>query len=257
MEPDRAAAASWTADWTAEAYERGRPDYAASAVDFALAPVRDRPGLRVLDLGAGTGKLTRLFTDRGIDTVAVEPADGMRAVLAWAVRAAAVLPGSAEAIPLPDGSVDVVAAGQAFHWFDRAVALPEIARVLRPGGLLALFYNARDDAVAWVRALSELIDETGDHASVTRDIEPPDLGPLFGSGETFRTTHEQPLDARALVDLVASRSYAIRMAPAERAELLGRVAELSRTHPALVGRQHFSMPYVTTAVRYLRLTPRR
>jgi SAM-dependent methyltransferase len=257
MEPDRAAATSWTADWTAEAYERGRPDYAGAAVDFALAPIRDRPGLRVLDLGAGTGKLTRLFTDRGIDTVAVEPADGMRAVLARVVRAAAALPGTAEAIPLPDASVDLVAAGQAFHWFDRAVALPEIARVLRPGGLLALFYNARDDAVAWVRTLSELIGETGDHGSVTRDFEPPDLGPLFGPGEVFRTAHEQPLDARSLVDLVASRSYAIRMAPAERAKLLDQVAELARTHPALVGRQHFSMPYVTTAERHPRLTPRR
>ena len=130
-----------------------------------LAPVRGRPGLRALDLGAGTGKLTRLLTDRGVDSVAVEPAAGMREVLARVVPAAAVLPGSAEAIPLPDASVDLVVAGQAFHWFDRAVALPEIARVLRPGGVLGIFYNARDGAVAWVRALSEIIGETGDHAA--------------------------------------------------------------------------------------------
>ena len=249
MGPDRPAAASWTATGTAETYERGRPDYAGSAVDFVLAPVRDRPGLRALDLGAGTGKLTRLLTGRGVDTVAVEPAGGMREVLARAVPAAAVLPGSAEAIPVPDSSVDLVVAGQAFHWFDRAVALPEIARVLRPGGVLGIFYNARDDAVAWVRALSELIGETGDHASVTAQYMPPDLGPLFGPAELHRTTHEQPLDARSLVDLVASRSYAIRLAPAERERLLAGVAELARTHSALVGRQHFSMPYVTTVER--------
>ncbi len=250
MGPDRVAAASWTAETIAETYERGRPDYAGSAVDYVLAPVRGRPGLRALDLGAGTGKLTRLLTDRGVDSVAVEPAAGMREVLARVVPAAAVLPGSAEAIPLPDASVDLVVAGQAFHWFDRAVALPEIARVLRPGGVLGIFYNARDDAVAWVRALSEIIGETGDHASETRDYLPPDLGPLFGPAELHRTTHEQPLDAGSLVDLVSSRSYAIRMPAGERDQLLARVAELARTHPALVGRQYFSMPYVTTVERY-------
>lgn len=235
---------------TAEVYERGRPDYAGSAVDFVLAPVRDRPGLRALDLGAGTGKLTRLLTGRGVDTVAVEPAAGMREVLARLVPAAAVLPGSAEAIPLPDGSVDVVVAGQAFHWFERDVALPEIVRVLRPGGVLGIFYNARDDRVAWVRALSEILGETADHASATRDDRPPDLGPWFGPAEVHRTSHEQPLDARSLVDLVGSRSYSILMAPAEREQLLGQVAELARSHPALVGRQHFAMPYVATAERH-------
>ncbi|HEU4347237.1 MAG TPA: methyltransferase domain-containing protein [Actinoplanes sp.] len=250
MGPDRVAAASWTATGTAETYERGRPDYAASAVDFILAPLRGRPGLRALDLGAGTGKLTRLFTDRGVDTVAVEPAGGMREVLARAVPAAAVLPGSAEAIPVPDSSLDLVVAGQAFHWFDRELALPEIARVLRPGGVLGILYNARDDRVAWVRALSELIGETADHASVTAHYVPPDLGPLFGPAELHRTPHEQPMDAGLLVDMVASRSYAIGMAPADRDRLLAQVAELARTHPALVGRQHFSMPYVTTAERH-------
>jgi len=143
-----------------------------------------------------------------------------------------------------------VVAGQAFHWFDRAAALAEIARVLRPGGVLGIFYNARDDTVAWVRALSEIIGETGDHASVTRDYQPPDLGPAFEPAEVLRTEHEQPLDAPSLVDLVASRSYAIAMPPAERVQLLDRVAELARTHPALVGRQHFSMPYVTTVERH-------
>ncbi len=254
MGVDRAAAASWVAGTTAETYERGRPDYAGSAVEFVLAPVRDRPGLRALDLGAGTGKLTRQLTGRGVDTVAVEPAGGMREVLARVVPAAAVLPGSAEAIPLPDSSVDVVVAGQAFHWFERDVALAEIVRVLRPGGVLGIFYNARDDAVAWVRALSEIIGETADHASVTIDYRPPDLGPWFGPAEVHRTRHDQPLDAGALVDLVGSRSYSILMPPAEREQLLARVAELARAHPALVGRQHFSMPYVTTAERH-RLAP--
>lgn len=250
MEPSESRRTSWTAAEAAEVYERGRPGYAQETVDFALAPVRDAPGRRALDLGAGTGKLTRQLLARGVQTVAVEPAEGMRAALARAVPAAAVLAGSAEALPLPDDSIDLVVAGQAFHWFDRERALPEIARVLRPGGQLALFYNARQDAVGWVRALSGIIGETGDHASVARDLEPMDLGSLFTPAEVLRAEHDQPLDAAGLHDLVGSRSYVIRLEPAAREALLGRVAELVRTHPALVGRQHFWMPYVTTCERY-------
>jgi SAM-dependent methyltransferase len=240
---------SWSAAEDALAYDRGRPAYAGPAVDFALEPVRDRPGLRALDLGAGTGKLTRQLLDRGVDTVAVEPSDAMRRVLAYRCRTATVLAGAAEAIPLPDASVDLVVAGQAFHWFDRERALPEIARVLRPGGLLALFYNARDDAVRWVAALSEIISETADHVSETRELRPPEL-PLFEPDGRTRAPHEQELDAGGLVDLVASRSYAILLPADERAAMLRRVLELTRTHPELVGRQHFAMPYVTTCERY-------
>jgi SAM-dependent methyltransferase len=240
---------SWSAAEDALVYDRGRPSYAERAVDFALDPVRDRPGLRVLDLGAGTGKLTRQLLDRGVDTVAVEPSDAMRRVLAHRCRTATVLAGAAERIPLPDASTDLVVAAQAFHWFDRDAAVPEIARVLRPAGLLALFYNARDDAVRWVTALSEIISETADQVSETKGRQQLDL-PLFEQAGALRAAHEQELDAAGLVDLVASRSYAIVMPPAERATMLLRVLELTRTHPELVGRQHFAMPYVTTCERY-------
>jgi SAM-dependent methyltransferase len=241
---------AWAAPESALVYDRGRPDYADAAVDFALAPVRNRPGLRALDLGAGTGKLTGKLTERGVDTVAVEPSVGMRKVLTHRCRKATVLAGSAEEIALPDDSVDVVVAGQAFHWFDRDRALPEVARVLRPGGVLGLLYNARDDAVAWVRALSEIIRETGDHATVTRNLPQMDLLPLFEAAGQVHEPHEQELDAAGLLDLVGSRSYVIRMAPRERAALLDRVLGLTRTHPELVGRQHFAVPYVTTCLRY-------
>lgn len=250
MELDESRRTAWSAADAAEVYERGRPGYAEATVDWALEPVRDRPDLRAMDLGAGTGQLTRALLARGVDTVPVEPAEGMRRRLVRAVRSATVLAGSAEQLPLPDGSVDLVAVGQAFHWFDRAPALAEIARVLRPGGVLAIFYNTREDAVAWVRALSDLIGEKEDHASLERGREPQDLGPPFGSPEVFRAGHQQPLDAGALADLVRSRSYVIRMEPAERAALLDRVAELTRTHPQLVGRQHFAMPYLTSCQRY-------
>ena len=245
---------AWAEVEIAAGYDRGRPGYPADGVEFALEPLPDRSAVRALDLGAGTGKLTAALVDAGLDTVAVEPAAGMLRVLRHVVPRARVVPGSAEDLPVPDGSADLVTAGQAFHWFDRDRALPEIARVLRPGGVLALFYNSRDDAVAWVRALSELVGpaEEADHVSVTSRLEPADLLPWFGFDARRRFRYEQELDAARLVDLIASRSYVIRRPEADRAALLDQVAALARTHPELVGRQHFSMPYVTTVLRYRR-----
>ena len=184
-----------------------------------------------------------------MDTVAVEPSAAMRAMLVHRCREATVLAGSAEDVALPDATVDLVVAGQAFHWFDRDRAVPEIRRVLRPGGILALLYNARQDAVRWVGALSRIISGTGDHVGETEHHEPPDLPGLEPAG-SLRAPHEQELDADGLVDLVGSRSYAILLPPDERAAMLARVRALTRTHPELVGRQHFAMPYVTTVERY-------
>ena len=248
MPLDPARATAWSSPEVAAVYERGRPRYAEAAVDWLLAPVRTRPGLRVLDLGAGTGKLTRHFVARGIDTVAVEPLDAMRAVLAEVVPTATVLAGSAEEVPLPDDSVDVVVAGQAFQWFDQEPAVREIARVLRAGGVVGLFWNLRDDRVAWVPALSGIMQDNEDHAS-GEPPPPPDLGPALGPAHGELFGHEQELDEPGLLDLVGSRSYVIQMAPAERAEVLDRVAELARTHPELAGQATFWMPYVTRVYR--------
>jgi SAM-dependent methyltransferase len=218
-------------------------------VAFAVAPLRDRADLRALDVGAGTGKLTSALCAAGVATVAVEPAPGMLKVLKHTVSRAQVLAGSAEQLPLPDASVDLVTVGQALHWFDLSKALPEMARVLRPGGRLALFYNSRDDAVAWVAALRDLVGDHADHAGAHQEDRAEVLGP-FVPEQLGRFRHQQELDADQLTDLVASRSYVIRMDPAARAELLGRVRKLALTHPALVGRQHFYLPYVTTVARY-------
>src|SRR5438309_10845552 len=122
----------------AGAYAEHRPDYAPAAVRWALEPA---PGPRVLDLGAGTGKLTATLVALGADVIAVEPDPAMLSELRRALPAVRALPGSAEAIPLPDACVDAVLAGNAMHWFDMAVAGPEIARVLAPGGILASLWN--------------------------------------------------------------------------------------------------------------------
>ena len=240
---------AWTGAEVAAGYDRGRPGYPAEAVEFALAPLRGRPDLRAADVGAGTGKLTAVLCAAGVPTVAVEPAPGMRKVLKHLVSRAQVLAGSAEELPLPDASVDLVAVGQAFHWFEEDRALPELARVLRPGGRLALFYNSRDDAVPWVRALADLVGDHADHASAHRAEAPGPMGP-FEPEDLRWFTYQQELDASGLVELVGSRSYVIRLPEPERAALLARLAELARTHPALVGRQHFYLPYRSSVQRY-------
>jgi SAM-dependent methyltransferase len=222
----------------AQKYERGRPPYPAAAVDWLL-PDGAR---RVLDLGAGTGKLTRELSVRGLDVTAVDPSDGMLAELGRVLPGVPALPGTAEAIPLEDRSVDTVLVAQAWHWVDPARAVPEIARVLTPGGRLGLIWNLRDGREDWVRRLGQILVSP----EMRRD---PDVGAPFGPVETrdFPWTHRITPDQ--LLDLVASRSYVILLPPDERAGLLGQVRQLMATHPALVGRTMFDLPYVTQCAR--------
>ena len=139
----------------AAAYAEHRPDYAEAAVRWALEPVGDRRPVRVADIGAGTGKLTAALVGLGADVTAVEPDPQMLAELQRAMPEVRSAPGSAEEIPLPDASVDAVLAGQAMHWFDIDRAMPEIARVLTPGGVFAGLWNVDDDRVGWVAELAE------------------------------------------------------------------------------------------------------
>jgi SAM-dependent methyltransferase len=219
----------------ADAYERGRPPYPAQALDWLL------PGgePRVLDLGAGTGKLSRQIAERGLDVVAVEPSEGMLAELRRVLPGVPAHPGSAERIPLPDASVDVVLVAQAWHWVDPERALPEIARVLTPGGRLGLLWNVRDERADWVRRLGAIIGSAATDRS-------PRLNAPFET-TTFDWTHTVP--AGALLDLVASRSRIILMPADERAAVLAQVRQLAATHPALLGRESYQLPYVTECVR--------
>jgi SAM-dependent methyltransferase len=214
----------------ADDYELGRPGYPEAALHACLPA----GATRVLDLGAGTGKLTRELLRLGLDVVAVEPLADMRARIP---TAATVLDGAAEAIPLADASVDAVVAGQAFHWFEREHALAEIRRVLRPGGHLGLLWNLLDDRVPWVAAVADAFG--AEDRATAPDPEEPYFGPAdgFTAPEPARFAHRQELDADGLVANVASRSPVIIMPPAERAELLRRVREL-----APPGR--FALPYV-------------
>ena len=204
----------------AGAYERARPGYPEEAVRW-LAGAQP---LDVVDLGAGTGKLTRALIALGHRVVAVEPLDEMRAELEVALPGARALAGSAEAIPLPDASTDVVTSAQAFHWFDHDAALPEIARVLRPDGRLALVWNSRDDRDPWMARLSAIIgNETVHDWEVIPVIEE---GGYFGNVENAQFSLEQHLDRNGLLDLVLSRSYLAKLPPPEREPVLDAVGAL-------------------------------
>lgn len=223
-------------------YERARPGYPDEAVDWLL-PAGAR---HVLDVGAGTGKLTRSLAARGLAVTAVEPSEGMRAELARVLPGVTVLAGSAEEIPAADGTADAVLLAQAWHWVDRARAVPEVARVLAPGGRLGLIWNIRDERVGWVAELTRIIhtDSYTDNGS-----EAPVVGPPFGPVERLDVEWSMPVTADRLVDLVASRSYIITMDPAGRDERLRRVRELVASHPDIAGATEFPLPYVTRCSR--------
>jgi SAM-dependent methyltransferase len=248
MDADTKTAHARSFDASADSYERARPSYPVEAIDWLLPVV----GRRVLDLGAGTGKLTRQLAAAGHDVVAVEPLPGMRAQLASLVPGADVLDGSAESIPLAAGNVDAVVVGQAWHWFDHAVAAAEIARVLRPGGVLGLLWNFADERVDWVRRLWKMMHEAsgeGPFEGMRGEDEPPELGSGFESAQMRLFSHDHWIDEPTLLDLVQSRSYVIRLSEERRAQLLDAVRELVRE--SLTG-DSFALPYRTRVWRAVR-----
>jgi SAM-dependent methyltransferase len=225
----------------AAAYEHGRPPYPPAAVDW-LVPAG---ATRVLDLGAGTGKLTRQLRDRGLDVVAVEPSAGMREEFARAVPGVPVHAGSAEEIPLPDASVDAVLVAQAWHWVDRSRAVPEVARVLRPGGRLGLVWNVRDERVDWVAALGVVVHERGGHDHEGEGI----VGPPFGPVERLDVEWTHPVSRDELIDMAVSRSHVIVLPEDQRAAVAAGVGRLFDARAALAGPDGVQLPYVTECYR--------
>ena len=243
----------------AVAYARHRPDYARDAVRWALAMA---PGHRVLDLGAGTGKLTEALVRAGLDTVAVEPDPAMLAELHRTVPGVHAVPGSAEAIPLPDASVDGVVAGNAMHWFDMVLAGPEIARILVPGGILSGLWNVLDDRVGWVADLARV---SGPEAIGPRDT--PDRwraetasahlpangeAARFGSPEQAQFRHGQRRTADTLVHTLATRAGMLVMPEQERQERLIQIRAFLALCPETAD-DEFDLPMLTCVLRTRRL----
>jgi SAM-dependent methyltransferase len=225
----------------AERYDRYRPSYSPAAVAWAVG---DR-SLRIVDVGAGTGILSRLVRGLGHEVVAVEPDDLMRERLIGASPGVTALAGTAEEIPLPDGSVDAVLAGQAHHWFDAAAAHPEIARVLRPGGVFAALWNDADLRVPWTVRLAEIIDGTD---AVVRTRPVSDFGRHFGPVEQAEFRHEFWLTPEDLVGLATTRSPFLVADARGRQDLIDAVRELL-AGPELAGRDRFAMPHLTRVHR--------
>ncbi len=232
----------------AEEYERGRPGYPQEAIDWLLGPRE----LDVLDLGAGTGKLTRALLDAGHRVIAVEPLEAMRAILTASLPAAHALAGAAERLPLEDAGVDAVTVGAAFHWFDERAALAEIARVLRPPGVLGLLGNAFDVSPRWVARVREIlgppaIQRPGHWPSVE------DLHEHFEDVEDDEFFHEQRIDRAGLRDLASSRSSLATMPKDQREDVLASLDRLWEDEPELIGRTEVLLPWRTRARRCRRL----
>lgn len=224
----------------AAAYERGRPSYPPETIDWLLPDGAQD----VLDLGAGTGKLTTRLVERGLDVIAVDPIPEMLELLTNSLPDTPALLGTAEEIPLADNSVDAVLVAQAWHWFDPERAVKEVSRVLRPGGRLGLVWNTRDERLGWVKDLGRIIGP--EHDPFTNEVT---LAEPFGEIERHQVEWTSYLTPQALIDLVASRSYCITSPEQVRTRTLEQVRELLATHPALANSSGLALPYVTVGIR--------
>jgi SAM-dependent methyltransferase len=227
----------------ADAYERARPSYPPDAVAWIIDALDISADRIVADVAAGTGKFTRLIQPTGAWIVAVEPVEGMRARLPRMPVTAA----SAERLPFHTESLDAITVAQAFHWFNAAVALGEFHRVLRPGGRLALIWNARDRTVPWVDEVWSIMDRVEKRAPwrahdewrESAFVDTPWFGPLHEA--TFH--HEQLLSPADVVERVRSVSHVAVLPAAQQEAVLDEVRTLLRDDPATAGRDEVALPY--------------
>lgn len=234
----------------ADAYARGRPDYPAALLHWLRSTLELEPGKMVVDLGAGTGKFTRLLTDTGATVTAIEPVAEMRAKLMDELPAVTTYEGTAQAIPLADAGVDVVVCAQAFHWFATPAAMAEIGRVLKPGGVLALIWNVRDASADWVAAITRIItpyegDTPRHYKGEWQSVFPaPGFGPL--KLDSFTHAHVGPAE-QVILDRIMSVSFIAALPANEQAKVAAQLQQLIATHPALAGQAEVAFPYRTDA----------
>lgn len=230
----------------ADVYDAARPSYPPEALAWAF-------GIKpadIVDLGAGTGILTRGLIAAGHKVTAVEPDDKMMTKLLRSTQGLAGHHiGVAEELPLPDNSVDAVAAGQSYHWFDAQTVLPEIKRILRPGGTFTPIWNVRDETVDWVKKLSQIVGASDAEVTAMHALRPGYFGPHFRDVESQLFHHEKQFNAQGLLRLVQSRSYYITASDSRKRHIEAAVDRLVSTHSDLAGRDTFAMPYVTHAFR--------
>jgi SAM-dependent methyltransferase len=232
------------------AYVQGRPDYPPALADWLRGDLGLAEGKLALDLGSGTGKFLPMLQATGASVIAVEPVAAMRARLAEHNPGIEARAGSAERIPLADGAVDAVSCAQSFHWFANRQALAEIHRVLKPGGSLGLIWNVRDERLAWVAALTAIIDP---YAGETPRYHTQDWRRLFPANgftpltqKQFPHHHTGPLE-RVIVDRALSISFIAALPPAEQDKIAARIRDLIASTPELAGKQEVTFAYQTAA----------
>ena len=227
-------------------YAAHRPGYATAALEWALAPVAGASPPRVLDLAAGTGKLTEGLVDLGAEVIAVEPDPAMLAQLTERFPDVDARIGAAERIPLSDDAVHAVLVGQAMHWFDLDLAIPEIIRVLRPGGVFAALWNVVDNRVPWVAGYARaagalpLLTTTSSRGRLVL--------PRLGELDLGEFAHRQRRTAEALVATVATHSDTLLLEPAERQAKLDTVLAYLRDRPE-TAHGEFELPLITVVRR--------
>ncbi len=230
-----------------DAYVRGRPSYPPEAMAWLAGQCALGPGATVVDVAAGTGKLTEALAPLGATLIAVEPLDAMRAALRSSLPSVATLAGTAAALPLAHATADTLTVGQAYHWFAGEAALAEFARVLKDGGRLALVWNARDLEQPLWRAVSRIIeplrDETPQHGS-GQWRESLASTHRFHSVQAEGFSYRQHVDRDALVDRVASISFIAALPPPRRAEVLAEIAALVAEHPEPLALDYLTEVYV-------------
>lgn len=243
--PRRPPAPALSFGGVADQYHRARPSYPRQAAAWLAGKgeVGSTPA-RVLELGAGTGRLTEQLVALGHEVTATDPSEPMLRHLTTRLPAVPVALGTAEQVPVRSHAVDVVLCAQAFHWLDLERALPEIARVLRPDGTLGLVWNLRDERVPWVRRLGRLIGTPEQMRYPTEAIE---RSRLFENLETASFRFWQPQTRASLRDLVASRSNIAVMADHDRAWVLAEVDRLYDDYGR--GADGMLLPYVTDCYR--------
>jgi ubiquinone/menaquinone biosynthesis C-methylase UbiE len=232
----------------AEAYERGRPDYPAQAVDALVKACQIGPGSHVLDLAAGTGKFTRLLVPTQAKLLAVEPVAAMRKKFSSVLPDIEILEGTAESMPVADGWADAIVAAQAFHWFDGAKALAECHRVLRPGGVLGLVWNVRDGSVGWIAEMTRIIDAYEKAAPRYKNFAWKaafDRSTLFGPLKHQSFAYAYKGSVASVLDRIASVSFIAALPEEQRQTVLERTKEMLAKDPSTAGMTEIETRYVT------------
>lgn len=234
----------------ASTYAHGRPGYPSDLKTWLRETLDINPGSTVIDLGAGTGKFTRLLKSMDIGVIAIEPVEAMRTEFTHNLPDVRILEGTADSIPLGSETAQALICAQAFHWFATETALAEIHRVLQPNGRLGLIWNVRDESVDWVAAITKIINPyEGDTPRFhTGDWRLPFTGRYFSEPEVtcFPYTHAGSAQ-EVIIDRFLSVSFIAALPPAEKAKVAEQLQALIQTHPSLRGHQTIEFPYQTQA----------